>query len=105
MAIRRYKAPAAPKAAKPAPSRIQYLLGKGTSRLLNARVDKEEIHLIVNGPAMLYGSARLLTSLDMADGATFQAWTRLAAALTCTSFCGTNGKTVIPVTVDATRIG
>src|SRR5262245_51597225 len=79
------------------PSRVEYLLGKGTSRLLNARVNRNEIHLIVNGPAMLYGSGRLLTSLDMADGATFDAWTRLAAALTCTSYCGRNGTTVIPI--------
>ena len=93
------------KAGKMAPARVEYLLGKGTSRLLNARVDKEEIHLFVNGPAMLYGSVRLLTSLDMADGATFQAWTKLAASLTCTSLCGHNGKTAIPVTVETSRIG
>ena len=84
---------------------IEYLLGKGTSRLLNARVNRTEIHLLVNGPAMLYGTARLLTSLDMADGATFHAWGRLAASLTCTSYCGHNGKTVIPIEVDASRIG
>ena len=54
---------------------------------------------------MLYGSARMLSSLDMADGATFQAWSRLAAALTCTSHCGHNGTTVIPIEVDPSRIG
>jgi hypothetical protein len=86
-------------------SRVVYLLGKGTSRLLDARVNREEIHLLVNGPAMLYGSGRLLTSLNMVDGATFHAWTRLAAALTCTSYCGHNGKTVIPIEVEASRIG
>ena len=41
----------------------------------------------------------------MADGASFHAWTRLAAALTCTSYCGHNGKTVIPIEVEASRIG
>src|SRR5262245_32731134 len=87
------------------PSRVEYLLGKGTSRLLNARVNRNEIHLFVNGPAMLYGSGRLLTSLDMAEGATFHAWTRLAAALTCTSYCGRNGITVIPIEVETSRIG
>lgn len=91
--------------AKSPPSRIVHLLGKGTSRLLNARVNREEIHLLVNGPAMLYGSGRLLTSLDMVDGATFHAWTRLAASLTCTSYCGHNGKTVIPIEVETSRIG
>lgn len=87
------------------PSRVEYLLGKGTSRLLNVRVKKHEIHLLVNGPAMLYGSARLLTSLDMINGATFHAWTRLAAALTCTSYCGFNGETDIPIEVETSRIG
>lgn len=91
--------------AKSPPSRVVYLLGKGTSRLLNARVNREEIHLLVNGPTMLYSSGRLLTSLDMADGATFHAWTRLATALTCTSYCGHNGKTVIPIEVETSRIG
>ena len=84
---------------------IEYILGKGTSRLLNARVDSDEIRLLVNGPTMLYGSCRLLTSLDAAEGATFQAWNTLAAALTCTSHCGLNGKTDIPVVVLPSRIG
>ncbi len=92
-------------AAKSPASQVVYLLGKGTSRLLNARVNREEIHLLVNGPGMLYGSGRLLTSLDMVEGATFHAWTRLAAALKCTSYCGHNGKTVIPIEVEASRIG
>lgn len=87
------------------PSRVEYVLGKGTSRLLNARVNKHEIHLFVNGPAMLYGAGRLLTSLDMADGATFHAWSQLAAMLTCTSYCGFNGTTVIPLEVETSRIG
>ena len=87
------------------PKVVEYLLGKGTSRLLDARVDSEEIRLLVNGPAMLYGSCRLLTSLDAADGATFQAWKALAASLKCTSLCGLNGKTDIPVVVHTSRIG
>lgn len=90
---------------KSPPSKVVYLLGKGTSRILDARVNREEIHLLVNGPAMLYGTARLLTSLDMVDGATFHAWTRLATALTCTSYCGHNGKTFIPIEVETSRIG
>lgn len=92
-------------AEKPLPKRVTYLLGKGTPRLLNARVSKNEIHLVVNGPAMLYGAGRLLTSLDIADGATFHAWTHLAAALTCTSYCGHNGTTVISIEVETSRIG
>jgi hypothetical protein len=84
---------------------VEYILGKGTSRLLNARVDTDEIRLLVNGPTMLYGSCRLLTSLDAAEGATFQAWNRLAAALTCTSHCGLNGTSDIPVVVLPSRIG
>jgi hypothetical protein len=84
---------------------LEYVLGKGTSRLLNARVDTGEIRLLVNGPTMLYGSCRLLTSLDAADGATFQAWNVLGAALTCTSLCGLNGKTDIPIVVLPSRIG
>ena len=83
---------------------MAYLLGKGTSRLLNARVARREIRLRVNGPAMLYAEARLLVSLDLADGATFAAWTELAAALTCTSYCGCNGITPIPEEVDASRL-
>ncbi len=93
------------RSAESPPTQVVYLLGKGTSRLLNARVNREEIHLLVNGPGMLYGSGRLLTSLDMVDGGTFHAWTRLAAALECTSYCGHNGKTVIPIEVEASRIG
>jgi hypothetical protein len=80
-------------------------MGKGTSRLLNARVDTNEIRLFVNGPTMLYGTCRLLTSLDAGDGATFQGWSALAAAMTCTSYCGLNGTTVIPVTAVSSRIG
>ena len=90
---------------KSPPSNIVYVLGKGTPRLLNARVNRDEIHFHVTGPGMLYSSARILTSLDMEDGATFHAWKRLAAALTCTSYCGHHGKTTIPVEVDASRIG
>jgi hypothetical protein len=105
MAIRKAKKASTKKAA-PKPQKVaEYLLGKGTSRLLDARVDSEEIRLLVNGPAMLYGTCRLLTSLDAADGATFQAWTKLAAALQCTSLCGASGKTDIPVTVQTSRIG
>ena len=84
---------------------IEYIMGKGTSRLLNARVETNEIRLLVNGPTMLYGTCRLLTSLDAADGATFQAWTALAAAMTCTSHCGLNGTTGIPIIAAASRIG
>jgi hypothetical protein len=68
-------------------------------------VNSHEIRLLVNGPAMLYGSCRLLASLDAADGATFQAWTKLAAALKCTSLCGAAGKTDIPLIVQTSRIG
>ncbi len=88
-----------------AKSRVEYILGKGTSRLLDVRVNTAEIRLLVNGPTMLYGSCRLLTSLDAADGATFQAWTALARALTCVSLCGLNGKTNIPLLVQPSRIG
>ena len=84
---------------------FEYILGKGTSRLLNARVDTDEIRLLVNGPTMLYGACRLLTSLDAADGATFQAWNELATAFTCTSRCGLNGTTDIPIVVLPSRIG
>jgi hypothetical protein len=84
---------------------IECVVGKGTSRLLEARVDKTAIRLYVNGPAMLVGSARVLTSLDFADGATYQAWQRLANALTCTSRCGQNGTTRIPITVATSRLG
>jgi hypothetical protein len=84
---------------------IEYVIGKGTSRLLEARVEKTAIRLYVNGPAMLVGSARILTSLDFADGATYQAWQRLADALTCTSRCGQNGTTRIPITVATSRLG
>lgn len=80
-------------------------MGKGTSRLLNARLETNEIRLFVNGPTMLYGTCRLLTSLDAADGATFQGWTALAAAMTCTSHCGLNGTTGIPVVAVPSRIG
>lgn len=96
---------AAPTAAKVPPTRVAYLLGKGTSRLLNVRVWAEEVHLLVNGPDMLYGWGRILVSLDMTEGASFQAWTRLANALTCTSYCGQNGTTAIPIEVDTSRIG
>ena len=91
--------------ANSSPSTIVYVLGKGPSQLLNVRVNREEIHLLVNGPGMLYGSGRILTSLDMVDGATFHAWTRLAGALKCTSYCGHNGKTDIPIEVSTSRIG
>ena len=56
------KSTKAARAAKSPPSRVVYLLGKGTSRLLDARVNREEIHLLVNGPAML----RLWTFIDVA---------------------------------------
>lgn len=84
---------------------VDYVFTKGSSRLFDARVARKEIRLHVNGPAMLFGSARILTSLDMTAGATYQAWKKLAAALTCTSFCGHNGKTKIPVEVSTSRIG
>lgn len=84
---------------------VDYVLARGSSRLLNARVGRKEIRLYVNGPAMLFGSARILTSLDMPAGATHQAWKRLAAALTCTSLCGHNGKTRIPLSIGTSRIG
>lgn len=92
-------------AKKSGPRHVTYLLAKGTPRLLNARVNREEIHLLVNGPQMLYSFARLLTSLDMTDGATFQAWQKLSSALKCTSYCGQNGTTEIPLEVEASRIG
>src|SRR5687768_10298100 len=95
---------ATPARKRKAPTTVEYILGKGTSRLLDARVHREEIHLLVNGPAMLYGSCRLLTSLDAADGATFQAWTALCEALSCTSLCGLNGTTDIPIVVHTSRI-
>lgn len=84
---------------------VEYLLGKGTPQFFPARVEREAIRLVVNGPGMLYGSVRLLVSLDMASGATFHAWSRLAGALRCTSYCGRNGTTPIPVTVETSRIG
>ncbi|ODB95109.1 hypothetical protein A3197_17235 [Candidatus Thiodiazotropha endoloripes] len=87
------------------PSQVLYNLHKGTPQLLNARVTRQEIHLHVNGPGMLYGAVRLLTSLDMEDGASFHAWTRLAKTLKCTSYCGHHGKLDIPVELETSRIG
>ena len=105
MAVRKPIKANTKKATSKDPKVVEYLLGKGTSRLLDARVDSEEIRLLVNGPAMLYCSCRLLASLDAADGATFQAWKKLAAALKCTSLCGSAGKTDIPLNVQTSRIG
>lgn len=87
------------------PSYLLYNLHKGTPRLLNIRVTRQEIHLHVNGPGMLYGTVRILTSLDMEDGASFHAWVRLAKALKCTSYCGYHGKLDIPVELETSRIG
>lgn len=105
MATKKSTKPAARKATPVKSDYVEYLLTKGCSRLMDARVGRKEIRLYVNGPAMLFGSARILTSLDMPAGATHQAWKRLAAALTCTSFCGQNGKTKIPLEVATSRVG
>ncbi|MEM9174028.1 MAG: hypothetical protein AAGC67_02250 [Myxococcota bacterium] len=91
--------------AKAKPSQVAYTLGKGTPRILDIRLDREEVALHVNGAGMLYSSARVLTSLDLEDGATFQAWKKLASALKCTSYCGYHGKTTIPIEIETSRIG
>ncbi len=105
MVIKRTNKPEAKKAIAPKADFAEYVLTKGSSRLMDARIARKEIRLYVNGPAMLFGSARILTSLDMPGGATHQAWKKLAASLTCTSLCGHNGKTKIPLEVATSRIG
>ena len=105
MAIKKSTRPAVRKARPVKADCVEYVLTRGSSRLMDARVGRKEIRLYVNGPAMLFGSARMLTSLDMPGGATYRAWKKLAASLTCTSFCGHNGKTKIPLQVATSRIG
>ena len=86
-------------------SHVVYLLGQGTSQVLDARVDREEIRLLVNGPGMHYGNVKILTSLDVMEGATHKAWTKLGKSLTCTSYCGENGTTPLPISVVVTSVG
>ena len=92
-------------ATKTKPAQTIYTLCKGGASLYDARVNKQQIRLFVNGPGMLFASVRLLTTLSAEDGATAQNWKKLAAALKCTSLCGFNGKTEIPVEVQISRIG
>lgn len=86
-------------------SEVGYLLGLGTPQVLDARVNREEIRLFVNGPGMHYGKAKILTSLDVMDGATHAAWTKLSKLLTCASYCGENGTTPLPITVEVSSVG
>ena len=53
---------------------------------------------------MQFGRVKILTSLGVDDGATYGAWTKLAKSLKCTSFCGTNGKTPLPISVDVSSV-
>ena len=87
------------------PTQIDYTFWKGGASLYEARVNRQQIRLFVNGPGMLFGRARLLATLAAEDGATAQNWKKLAAALKCTSYCGFNGKTEIEIELKGSRTG
>ncbi|HEU4406502.1 MAG TPA: hypothetical protein VFS43_14650 [Polyangiaceae bacterium] len=84
---------------------ITYILGKGAPGLLNLRLPVYRAHILVNGPVMLYGRMRLLTSLGLHDGSTFARLSALASALRVVALCGHTGAHEVPVELVSTRIG
>jgi hypothetical protein len=84
---------------------ITYVLGKGAPGLLNLRVSAYRVHVVVNGPGMLYGRMRLLTSLGLHDGCTFARPSALASALRIVALCGNAGPAEVPVEIVSSRVG
>ena len=60
---------------------VEYVLNKGSSRLLNARVERRRNPPLRQRPSHAVRFGVSLTSLDLPSGATHAAWTKLAATL------------------------
>gem|GEM_PF-4651941 len=73
--------------------------------MFDVRLPVSEIRFAVNGPRMLFEKLQLLTSLDASDGATPQAYRKLAAALSGVAHCGHRAPEKVPITVKLSRIG
>jgi hypothetical protein len=82
-----------------------YVIGHGGPTLLDLRLDASEVRILLNGPGMLVGKLRLLTSVDASAGATHANLAALAGELRCVALCGYTGPVEIPVEVLTSRLG
>lgn len=82
-----------------------YVLSKGGPLLLDLRVPADTLHLVVNGPGMLFAHLQLVTSLGLDQGLTVDRLDAFADAVEVLAFCGNAGTvSVTPRRVD-TRVG
>ncbi len=69
-----------------------YVLGKGGPSLLDLRLRRSEVRILVTGPGMLYEKLRLVTSLSVSEGCHYRSMQRLASDLVATALCGAQGS-------------
>jgi hypothetical protein len=82
-----------------------YILAQGAPGLLNLLLPVYRFHILVNGPGMLFDRLRVLTSLDMQAGYTFDAVETFARELEVTALCGNTGVQEVKVEAVSSRIG
>lgn len=90
---------------KTAPTSVVYTLGQGGPSLLNLRVDRSKVIVLVNGPGMLFDHLEVLTTLGAAEGVTADAWQAFVKGIEVTAHCGASGKVKIAPELKTSRVG
>lgn len=81
------------------------VLGKGGPTLINLRRGESRLRLLVTGPGMLFSNLRLVTTLDVFQGASVDALAELGEALEVTAVCGHTFPREAEVAVTRQRTG
>lgn len=69
-----------------------FVLGKGGPSLVDLRIRRSEIRLLVTGPGMLYEKLQMVTSLSISEGCHFRTMEKLAQGLSAYALCGSAGS-------------
>lgn len=81
------------------------VLTKAGPRLINLYIDEQELHILVNGPGMLYSSLQLMTNRSVVDGANFSFLQEISNGLEAIVDCPHSPVRRAPITVESHRLG
>lgn len=81
------------------------ILTKSGPRLIDLYVDEQELHIVVNGPGMLYSSLDFMINRSVVDGASFSFFRDIADGLEAIVDCPHSPIRRAPITVESHRLG
>ena len=81
------------------------VLTKSGPRIINLYVDEQEMHIVVNGPGMLYSSLDFMINRSLDGGASFSFFQEIAAGFEAIVDCPNAPVRRAPITVESHRLG